>query len=278
MTVQEALAFGRKQLAASSSPALDARLLLQHVLEVNHAHLITHGEQTLSAAHEQQYGELLQRAGRHEPIPYLIGSAPFYGREFTVNSAVLIPRPETELLVEAALQWAAGRHSLRLADVGTGSGCLAVTLALCLPTARIEASDVSPAALEVARDNARVYNVGDSIHFHLGWLLDPISSGLDLIVANLPYIGDDEWTAVDHGVKWYEPGVALRGGPDGLRLIRQLLKQAQTRMAPSSAIFLEIGWQQGLTVRQMAQSNFPSAEIEIRPDYAGNDRIVSIIQ
>jgi release factor glutamine methyltransferase len=276
MTLSEALIYGRHQLHQSDSPALDARLLLEHVLQTNHSYLVAHSDELLPADQEQHYQRLLAQAARREPIPYLTGSAPFYGRDFLVNSAVLIPRPETELLVESAAAWADHRLPLQLVDVGTGSGCIAITLAHLLPQATVAATDISADALTVARRNAERHQVAGRIHFHQGHLLEPAPVQPHLIVANLPYIADNEWTAVDDTVKWYEPAVALRGGPDGLDLIRSLLAQASTRLAPAGAIFLEIGWQQGQAAQAAAQTYFPTAQVQVKADYAGNDRLVVV--
>jgi release factor glutamine methyltransferase len=276
MTIHDALVYGRHQLHQSDSPALDARLLLEHILQTSHSYLVAHGDELLPAEQERQYQRLLARARRREPVPYLTGSAPFYGREFRVTSAVLIPRPETELLVEAATAWAGRRASLHVVDVGTGSGCIAVTLARLLPQARVEATDISAEAITVARRNAAQHEVVSRIHFYQGNLLEPIQERPDLIVANLPYIADSEWTLVDDTVKWYEPAVALRGGPDGLEQIRALLAQATTRLAPAGAIFLEVGWQQGQATQAIAQAYFPTAQVQVQADYAGHDRLVVV--
>jgi release factor glutamine methyltransferase len=280
MIIRDALAYGRQQLTDSSlSPHLDARLLLQHVLQASHSHLVAHDDEPLTAAQENAYHSLIGRAAQGEPIPYLTGYAPFYGRDFSVNPAVLIPRPETELLVAAAVAWARDRGPLQVIDVGTGSGCVAVTLALELPAATVAAVDVSAEALEVARHNAARYDLlagTRPIRFYHGSLLAPVAGQPDLIVANLPYIAEGEWTMLDDGVKWYEPVVALKGGADGLDLVRHLLAQAATRLQQDGAIFLEIGWQQGTAARQVAQTYFPKALVNVRPDYAGLDRIVTI--
>jgi release factor glutamine methyltransferase len=278
MTINEALLYGRHQLHQSDSPALDARLLLEHLLQASHSFLVAHSDQTLTDVQQQQYFRLLERAARREPVAYLTGRAPFYGRDFLVTSAVLIPRPETELLVEAAAAWAAGHLPIHVVDVGTGSGCIAVTLARLLPQATLEATDVSAEAIAVARQNAQSQEVDGRIHFHQGHLLEPIEQQPDLIVANLPYIADDEWTMVDDTVKWYEPAVALRGGPDGLDQIRELLAQATTRLAPAGALFLEIGWRQGHSTQALAQAYFPNAQVQLQADYAGHDRLVVIQQ
>jgi release factor glutamine methyltransferase len=283
VNIQEALAFGQTQLNQSLDPTLDARLLLEFVLARSHAYLAAHREESLTAVQEEQYRRLVERAARHEPIPYLTGRAYFFGRSFKVTPAVLIPRPETEQLVEQALKWLAqawvrNGNKPVVVDVGTGSGCIAVTIALDHPEVHVEAVDISEAALAVARENAAAYGVSGRIHFHLGSLLEPLDGCPDLIIANLPYIADAEWTAVPVGVKSYEPVTALRGGPTGLDLIQQLLTQAAMKLSPEGAVFLEIGWQQGPAVKEMAQTIFPAGWVEIFADYAGHDRIISIVK
>lgn len=276
MNIQEAWAYGRQTLTqASSSPDLDARLLLEHVLQVNHSFLAAHGDDGLSPEEENSYRSLISRAERREPIPYIMGTAEFYGYSFIVNPSVLIPRPETEALVELATAWARMHKTCRIVDTGTGSGCIAISLALNLPKSEIWATDLSLDALSTARKNAQ--NLAPSrINFIQGDLLSPIEPGVDLIVANLPYVADDEWTVVDDAVKWYEPKIALAGGPDGLDLIRKLLQQATVRLSPGGAIFLEIGWKQGPIAEEIAQGYFPSAIITLKSDFAGHDRYLII--
>lgn len=277
LSIREALAYGRRILEQSPSPALDARLLLQHVLQKEHPFLIAHDDTLLTAAQTGQFHALLDQARQGQPIPYLIGRAPFFGRDFAVSPVVLIPRPETEQLVDAAVAWARSRPDpVRAVDVGTGSGCIAVTLAHVLPDADIIAIDISREALSLARENAQQHGVGDHIDFRQGDLLAPIRGQLDLIVANLPYIGVGEWTMLDDAVKLYEPTTALKGGGDGLDLVRKLLGQARTRLRPNGAIFLEIGWQQGQAAQAAAQTAWPAAHVEVRQDYAGHDRIIVI--
>lgn len=275
MNIQEALAYGRNRLHTSPSPDLDARLLLQYVLQADHSFLVAHGEEALTAEQERQYRRLVDRAHQKVPIPYLTGHVSFLGLDIKVSPAVLIPRPETEQLVEEAIAWAKPRQPLQVVDVGTGSGCVAIALAMHLPQATVEATDVSAEALAIARHNAQRHAL-EGIRFHQGHLLAPISQPPDLVVANLPYVGDHEWTMLDDGVKLYEPAVALRGGPDGLDLIGQLLHQATSKLKPGGAIFLEIGWQQGPTAQRLAQSYFPRAHVDVILDYVGHDRIVVI--
>jgi len=281
MNIAEALALGRDLLPLSPTPALDARLLLEYVLGVKHSYLVTYGDQKLMPGEQATFRTLITRAARLEPIPYITGRAPFYGLEFSVTPAVLIPRPETEILLEAALAWAGqGQdpgHDFTVVDVGTGSGCIAILLALRLKGARVSAVDSSPAALALARTNAEALGAAAAIHFYLGSLLEPLPDPPDLIVANLPYIADHEWPLLQEGVKLYEPDLALRGGLDGLDMIRQLLIQASKRLAPRGAIFLEIGWRQGPEVEHLARVTFPTAQVNIRKDYGGHDRILSIV-
>ncbi len=275
MNISQAWQHGRTQLPHSPTPKLDARLLLQHLLGVDHAALIAHGDDELTADQLTAYEALLRRAEQREPIPYLTGRAPFFDMELAVSPAVLIPRPETEQLVETAVAWANSRHSQHAVDVGTGSGCIAISLARRLPACQMTAVDLSADALAIARQNAGRYAPG-RIQFHCGSLLEPIATAVDLIVANLPYVTNGEWTMLDDGVKWYEPALALKGGGDGLDLIRPLLQQAITKLTPGGALFLEIGWQQGTAVIELAQKQFPNARITLIQDYAGQDRIVAI--
>ncbi len=276
MNIREAWTYGRSALIPiSSTPHLDARLLLQHVLGVGHTYLIAHDDEELTAVQQQTFQTLIQRAANHEPIPYLTGHIDFFGLEFTVSPAVLIPRPETEQLVEKVIEWAKKRPSAHIVDVGTGSGCIPISLATQLPRATVEAVDISTDALAIAQQNA-AQHVAEQIQFHHGSLLEPIQSPIDLITANLPYITDDEWTMLDDAVKLHEPSIALKGGIDGFDLIRDCLQQATQKLADGGAIFLEIGWQQGVAAVQIAKEFFPTAVIELLPDYAGHDRFVTI--
>lgn len=276
MTIEEALRWGRRRLATSPTPHQDARLLLQDVLGVAHAYLAGHPEQPLTSEQEEKFREWVRRAAEQEPVPYIIGEADFYGLRFIVTPAVLIPRPETELLVEAALDWAKSHAVQEIVDVGTGCGCIAITLARHLPHAQIAATDVSAKALEIARQNALRHQVAERVDFYQGSLLQPLQKSVDLLVANLPYVSDEEWTSLDDAIKWYEPAGALRGGPDGLDLIRRLLQQARTRLKTGGAIFLEIGWRQGRAAQELARSIFPTAQTSVRSDYAGHDRLIII--
>ncbi|MBP6016805.1 MAG: peptide chain release factor N(5)-glutamine methyltransferase [Candidatus Promineofilum sp.] len=275
MTIGDALRHGRAQLYHSPSPALDARLLLAHVLRRDHAYLVAHSDETLGPAVVAGYEQLLARAAAGEPIPYLTGHAPFMGLDFAVSPAVLIPRPETEQLVETAVAWGKEQGPIRIVDVGTGSGCIAVSLAQRLPAAEVIAVDLSTAALAVATTNAARHAPG-RIDFVQADLLSALAPGFDLIAANLPYIAGHEWPTLPIGVKSYEPRVALWGGSDGLDLIRGLIPQAAGRLRPGGLALLEIGWRQGEAVASLARKSFPEAEVRVLSDFAGHDRLVMI--
>lgn len=221
------------------------------------------------------YQTLLNRASQQEPIPYLIGHAPFFDMDLAVSPAVLIPRPETEELVmlaeRAGRQWTAPR----LVDIGTGSGCIAIALARKMARAQVTAVDLSPAALAIAQQNARQF-APDRITFVQGSLLQPVAGPFDLIVANLPYVTTAEWTELDDGVKLFEPRLALDGGDDGLLLVRELLRQAVDKLANDGVVLLEVGWQQGTAVATFAETVFPTASITLQPDFAGLERFVIV--
>jgi release factor glutamine methyltransferase len=276
MTIREALQWARGRLQGSPTPHVDARLLLQYVLQVAQPYLAAHPELSLTHVQMEQFRNLVSRAEKSEPIPYITGETVFYGLDFLVTPDVLIPRPETEHLVQTARDWAASHRVRRIVDVGTGSGCIAVALAHHLPAVEVLAVDVSSAALEVARHNVRRHGLEKRIRLLQGTLLEKVEQSIDLVAANLPYISDAEWTVLDDGVKWYEPAGALRGGPDGLDFIRRLLQQARPLLRPSGAIFLEIGWRQGKSAMQLAQTFYPTARVTLKQDYAGHDRLVII--
>jgi release factor glutamine methyltransferase len=261
--------------SVSPSPALDADVLLAEALGVNRAYLLAHGDQTLTAEQQQRFGAWLEHAVEGEPIAYILGRRGFYDLEFKVTPDVLIPRPETELLLEQALEWAKDRDSLSVVDVGTGSGALAVTLAKHAPQARVYATDISEDALEIARGNA-VSN-GASVSFLQGDLLAPLierAIRVDLVLANLPYVASGEVPGL--AVSRFEPRLALDGGGDGLDLIRRLLTQISQVCNPGALVLLEIGAGQGAAALALAQQMLQPRQGEVLNDYAGFDRIVRI--
>lgn len=268
--IKTALTHGREQL-----DPLDARLLLQHLLGVSYAYLLAHDDQSLTPWQATTYGAWVARAMQGEPIPYILGTAPFYGRDFHVSPAVLIPRPETEQVVELAVAWLKTRDAWRMVDVGTGSGCIPISVALALPSAGlVTAVDISAPALHIAQQNSRQHHA--PVFCWQGDLLTAVGGTFDLITANLPYITDAEWTTLADGVKSYEPTLALRGGGDGLRLVEPLLHQAHTRLRSPGLLLLEIGWQQGKATVALAQQIFPQATVTLYSDVAGHGRVVAI--
>ncbi len=270
----------RLRAAGVDDARLVAELLLCHVLACERGQLLARLERPLAAEEARRWRSLLRRALRHEPLAYILGRREFYGREFYVDRRVLIPRPETELLVEEGLAWAlacqarSGRPPL-IADVGTGSGAIAVSLAVQLPAAKICAVDISAAALQVARRNARRHGVAERIDFRQGSLLEPLPEPVDLVVANLPYVSEAEMAALPPHISRYEPQTALAGGVDGLDLHRALLAQAPLRVRPGGALLLEIGAAQSEAAPALARG-LPGATVDVLPDLAGLPRLLRV--
>jgi len=275
----------RQQLEPYSDTAsLDAQVLLAHLLEKPRAWVLAHPEVQLTSDQEQSLTHALERLQNGEPLPYVLGDWDFFGLSFQVTPAVLIPRPETELLVEQALKALQARphllsiasQQLCLADIGTGSGCIAISLAYHLPGVQILATDLSNAALQVARLNARRHQVSDRTRFLQADLLDAIAPipTLHLLCANLPYIPQAALASLP--IFKHEPSLALDGGPDGLKWIDRLLHTARSRLAPGGLLLLEIEASQGQSASALARRVFPAASIRLLPDLAGRDRLVSI--
>lgn len=213
-----------------------------------------------------------------EPTAYITGHKEFFGIDFQISPGTLIPRPETELLVEKAIELAntAFPQSCLIADIGTGCGAIAVAIALHLPEVKIYASDISPAALEAARINCLYHGVSDRITLLQGNLLDPLPEPVHLIVANLPYIRETELAKLPPEISMFEPQIALAGGTDGLKQIERLLSQAERKLLPEGAILLEIGYDQGQTVSKLAEQYIPDSRVNVITDLAGLDRVVII--
>jgi release factor glutamine methyltransferase len=275
-TIQNALQNARRQIQpASDSASLDAQVLLAEVLGVDRSYLLSHPEQNLTAEQDSRFNALVERCAAGEPLAYLLGRRAFYDRDLVVSPDVLVPRPETEVLLERALAFAKGKSNLTAVDVGTGSGALAVTFAANVSQAIIYATDRSPAALAIAQQNASLH--APQVTFLEGDLLQPLLERdihLDLIMANLPYIPSDEVPML--AVSKHEPLMALDGGSDGLVLVRRLLSQAVTLINPSGLTLLEIGAGQGTAAQALAQTVFPNAHVTVELDYAGLDRLVVI--
>jgi release factor glutamine methyltransferase len=260
----------------TDAPQLEVELLLAHVLECSRTDLYAHPEHPVGPRQQANYQELLNRRAQGEPLPYLIGHIEFFGLDFAVDASVLIPRPETEKLVELALEFISHLADPVLADVGTGSGCIGVTLAVHAPSARVYALDLSPHALRVAQANALRHGVADRMTFLRSDLLASLPEPVDLIAANPPYVAHQDWPTLPREVSAHEPRLALDGGPDGLDLIRELLDQAPSYLAPRGATLIEIGATQGLAATQLARRAFPAATTTVQTDLSGHDRVLCI--
>jgi release factor glutamine methyltransferase len=279
MLVSEALAQTATRLRNEGveSPRLDAELLLAHVLHVNRAVLFTWPDRRLTPKELTLYRELAGRRAHREPLAYIVGHREFFGLDFSVHPACLIPRPETELLVEHTLRLAQRLTTPpQIADVGAGSGAIAVSLAVHLPAATVFALDGSAEALALATQNARRHGVADRVHCLQGDLLAPLPRPVDLIVANLPYVTTEEWEGLPPEIRDHEPRIALDGGPDGLSLVRRLLATAALYVQSGGAILVEIGASQGQAATTLARHHFPRADVHLYQDYAGLDRLIVI--
>jgi len=266
----------------SDTPELDAQVLLANILEKSRTWVAAHPETLLTQSQLASAKKALSRLEAGEPLPYVLGHWEFFGLDLELTPDVLIPRPETELMVERAIKWLdASKERRTVADIGTGSGCIAVAIAKHVPDTKIIATDISRPALEVARRNARRQSVVKRIDFVQCDLLpphpDPFPTDLhfDLICANLPYIP----TETLQGLSIYErePTLALNGGADGLDIFRRLLHLAPEWLAPNGMILLEIEASQGMSAVSLAYDAFDHAEIHLHQDLAGHDRLVEIM-
>jgi len=264
---------------------LEGQVLLAHVMGRSRSWLLAHPEVSLTPEQEQALETVVRQREAGVPLPYILGHWEFFGLDFNVSPEVLIPRPETELLIETALAWARTHPPLgpcyRFIDIGTGSGIIPVTLAVHVPSAEITAIDISPAALAVARQNAEKHGVEGRIRFIKANLLEysifnnSNTRIFDVLTANLPYIPTETLKTLE--IFGREPTLALDGGPDGLQLIRRLLDDITARTVSARLILLEIENRQGAAVEALARQHFPAADIEIKKDLAGHDRLAVIL-
>jgi release factor glutamine methyltransferase len=278
-SLAEALRSAERALRGIDFGRLTAEVLLAQVLGLSRAQLLSRLEQPFPLQRRPALDRLIERAAEGEPLAYLTGRREFCGLDFEVDARVLVPRPETEQLVELGLEFLAqtpaGPQGGRVLDVGTGSGILAVTLAVKCPAARLVASDLSAGALAVARSNAARHGVAGRIRFVQSDLLSAFSpQACDLLLANLPYIPSADLRNL--AVFKHEPTLALDGGPDGLELVGRLLAEAPRVMAAGGRLLLEIEDTRGPAAKARAQSVFPSARVTLHPDLAGLDRVVEV--
>jgi release factor glutamine methyltransferase len=301
-TIQKLLNWITEYLTERSidSPRLSAELLLSGVLELKRIELYTQFDKLVTKQQLDKLHDLVRRAGQNEPVAYLIGKTEFYSLELNITADCMIPRPETELLVQRAIEFlrtrpvsnsTSGKTMQRVqisngvcpgtqlvCDLCTGSGCIAVAIAKNFPDARIIATDICDAALNVAAENVEKHQLKDRIKLLHGDLFDPIMPQLDvdkfdLIVCNPPYVSAAEYEKLDKNVKDYEPKSALFAGADGLDVYRQICEKAEQFLKPYGALMLEIGFAQGQAVREMLEQTGVFAEIKIEKDYHDNDRI-----
>lgn len=276
LTIDAALANAKARLASQSdSFGLDAQVLLAHILGKDRAWLLAHSETVLDPRQMQEWEAVLARVVAGEALPYVIGEWEFYGLNLKVTPDVLIPRPETELLVDTALAWLAAnptRH--RAVDVGTGSGCIAIALAANVAELQITATDISTAALAVARENVERYKLGDRVKLVQTNLLEGLPGPFDLICSNLPYIPSERLPALE--VSKREPWLALDGGADGLLVIRPFLQQAATALAYGGLLLAEIDAGLAVAVIDLAKGHWPHANVEVRKDLTGLPRLLVV--
>jgi release factor glutamine methyltransferase len=276
MKLKQALAQARESLLQKDieDAPLESEILLRHTLGISRVQLYLDLENELPPPDEAAFLTLVERRIRGEPSAYITGHREFYGLDFMVDRRVLIPRPESELLVETALKLARERGLTSLADIGTGCGAIAVSLAANLPDAVIYATDISAGALEVARHNCREHGVAARVHLLQGDLLQPLPKPVGLITANLPYVMEGDLPGA--GPLSFEPALALNGGPDGLKYIERLCSQLGGKLEPGGCLLMEIGQGQGQAVQARLSQLFPAAEISIIPDFGGIDRMADL--
>jgi release factor glutamine methyltransferase len=267
--------------AGIADASVEAELLLGHVLGMSKTQLYTEPEGSLTSVETEHLCHLVRRRLDHEPTAYILGHCEFYGIDFCIDCHTFIPRPETELLVEKAVELAQrishrGKQ-ITIADIGTGCGAIAVSLALALPQAKIYATDISASALQVAGMNCQRHAVNSQVELLQGNLLEPLPQPVDMIVANLPYIKSCEFRDLSPEIRKFEPKIALAGGEDGLDKIQQMLEQMPGKLNCEACFLLEIGQGQGEMVTSLINRYFPQANIELISDLGGIARVVKVV-
>ena len=280
-SVQEVLVSAVRALGVSAdyrTARFEAELLFAQALGLSRAGLLARLADPIDSAQAARFAAMVARRAQHEPIAYILGHKEFYGVDLIVDRRVMIPRPETELLVELAL---AALKSVPhptpiVADVGTGSGAVALAMAFHAAHAHFVATDISRDALAVAQLNAKRLGLQDRVDFFLGDLLEPIEAQVDIVAANLPYIPRRRLNQMPREIRHYEPHIALDGGPDGLEVILRLLSQVPARVVRAAIVFLEISEEQGAAALQAASTLFTKADVRLHRDLEGLDRVVEI--
>jgi release factor glutamine methyltransferase len=267
---------------ALENPRMDAEILLAHTLQCRRIDLYVHHDQPLSEDELTRFRHLIKRRLNREPVAYIAGAKEFWSLRLQVNPAVLIPRPDTECLVETAMKYIPGQATTppcRILELGVGSGAVTVALARERPACRYWAMDRSPQAVHIARNNARCHEVDHLVRFFAGQWLDAVAPGrclFDMILSNPPYIPTSAIAALAPEIRCFEPGEALDGGPDGLREIDRIISQAHDRLKPGGVLLLEIGFDQRKGVEGLAQSCGAYEPPLFLKDYGGHDRVVHL--
>lgn len=282
-TVAQALQWAVNYLQEKgiAQPHLDAEVLLAHTLSLDKPGLYLHLNQSISPAKLKVFQQYISRRSQHEPVAYIIGKKEFWSLDFTVGPEVLIPRPETEFLVEETLKIAQGpgNNTIRILDIGTGSGNIAISLAKELDNCWILALDISFEALLLTQKNIQKHKVADRVHIIAGDLFLPLKQDLaffHIIVSNPPYIAEEDWDDLTPEVKEYEPKAALDGGPKGERVLRHIIHEASDYLLPGGFLLLELGYNHSEAVRFWAEEGPGLALDSIIPDYSGTPRVVVI--
>lgn len=256
---------------------LEAEVLIRHVLRIDRATFFRDLEQPVTDCDRERLDDLVNRRLNREPLNYITGLREFYGLDFEVSDSVLIPRQETELLVDTVISLARSRPKceMKICDIGTGSGAIAVSVAVNLPSAEVMAIDISQRALDIADANRRMHGVYNRVSLRRGNLLEPVDWKPEIIVSNPPYIRRSDLSLLQPEIQ-YEPSVALDGGPDGLEVIRGLLRQSSDKVSSTGAILFEIDSSQKESARMLSREYFPNSEISILDDLSGNSRAILI--
>ena len=283
-TIQKLLNWTTEYLTEKGieSPRLSAELLLSHTVGITRIELYTQFDRSVPPEQLDILRDIVKRAGQNEPIAYLVGRTEFYSLQIDVTPDCMVPRPETELLVERAIEFLRTRRTgtQYICDLCTGSGCIAVAIAENFSNARIIATDICDAALAVAAGNIKKHQLSDRITLLCGDLFDPVISGLDvnefdLILSNPPYVSTAEYENLDKNVKDYEPKKALFAGVDGLDVYSRIIEKAGQFLKHDGALMMEIGYAQGPAVKELLEKTGEYAEIKIEKDFHNNDRIVT---
>ncbi len=286
-TVPETLRWAGEYLSLHKvpDPSIEAEFLLAHAFGCQKKDLLIHPERVLTPGEVEQFKGFVERRGRREPLQYILGEVEFRGLSFKVNRKVLIPRPETELLVEEAINSIKGREGsgegkdITILDLCTGSGCIAISIAKELPYCRVYAVDISERAIEVARENAERYGVGERVIFLPGDLFEAIEplgldGEIDLIISNPPYVSKKEMEGLQPEIKAYEPLSALYGGEDGLDFYRRIVDEAPFYLSDGGLLIMEIGCSQAERVKDLLENEGLFSQIEVKKDLSGIDRII----